>query len=91
MAKITSVGHLKQKERLLALLLKDLIPHSIVFSGPSGVGKSLVARELGSALLCSERSKLGTWSTCSGCKLIGAGNGPDQYCVNRYEKGTARL
>ena len=47
------IGHGAIKERLIRLLEKDRLPHAMIFAGPSGVGKTMMAFAVASALAVS--------------------------------------
>jgi DNA polymerase III subunit delta' len=55
------------------------LPHALLFVGPPGVGKSLVARTLAMALLCERfsESQLEACGECRSCRLMLAGTHPD--------------
>ena len=48
----TITGHEQNKEFLRRLLARDKRPHSLLFYGPEGMGKRLLALEFAKALLC---------------------------------------
>lgn len=52
------------------------LPHALIFSGPEGVGKSLVAKELAKALNC-EKDGIDPCDECSTCRRIDSLNHPD--------------
>lgn len=85
------VGHRSQCARLGQLFADGKLPHSLLFSGPSGIGKYLIASKLAAKLLCSAPNNLSSptlqaCGECSSCKLIAAGNHPDLYRLNLVEK-----
>ncbi|RMD86032.1 MAG: AAA family ATPase [Candidatus Dadabacteria bacterium] len=87
--KFDLVGHEKQRAALKELYLKGKLPHSILFCGPQGIGKKLVAQELASMLLCEERGKdttFGGCGRCSACRLFLKGNLPDYHQYDCKEK-----
>jgi DNA polymerase-3 subunit delta' len=54
------------------------LPHSILISGPAGVGKSQFAQTLAQGLLCRSPSDSGKpCGQCKSCRLYLAGNHPD--------------
>lgn len=93
------VGHTAQRNALKHLCLKDKLPSSLLFSGISGIGKLLVAKELGRTLFCQENrgSQLRFYGGCGKCKechLFDVGNLPDFYqveCSDSEQWSTARI
>lgn len=53
------IGHDKIKKRLLHLIETDRMPHAMIFAGPAGLGKTLMAIGTASALL--QRPVLTSW------------------------------
>lgn len=70
------LGHETQRAALSRLIKAGTLPTTILFSGVAGVGKSLVAREVGYSLLC-EKQAFGGCGQCQYCSLTAAGNNPD--------------
>ncbi|GAB6041904.1 DNA polymerase III subunit delta' [Endothiovibrio diazotrophicus] len=64
------------------------LPHALLLSGPSGLGKNRFADALAAALLCeSRRDGGGACGKCRGCKLMAAGSHPDFRRVAPEEEG----
>lgn len=93
---MTSPSHLEVlpawlKEPWAALqgaIQADHLPHALLLTGPSGVGKRLLFEALGRSLLCP--SKLpGGWAcgNCPDCRLLAAGTHPDLVRVGPDEEG----
>jgi DNA polymerase-3 subunit delta' len=78
-APLQLIGHTHQRQALAALVTEERLPSSLLFSGATGVGKRLVARELASQLLCltPHPAPQGGCGECQACRLIRAGNHPD--------------
>jgi DNA polymerase-3 subunit delta' len=74
-------GHARQKERLLAVLEAGRVPHALLFSGPGGVGKKLMADALAQGLFCSAASGR-PCGACPGCRKTAASNHPDLVRVS---------
>jgi DNA polymerase-3 subunit delta' len=56
----------------------DRLPHSLLFSGPVGLGKNRIAQRFANSLLCESPAKDGTpCGTCKSCHLLSVGNHPD--------------
>lgn len=59
------VGHDRQKKQLVEALRADHCPSTLIFAGPSGVGKKLLARALLQSLNCQKSPEAcGECSTC---------------------------
>lgn len=95
------IGH----RRLLALLSRsvaaDTLPPSLIFSGPSGIGKRLAAVATAQALNClspvsstsqsGERLAHDACGACSACTRIARGVHPDVLVLEPNEKGNIRI
>lgn len=46
----TIIGHGRLKQKLARLIDEDRLPHAMIFAGPAGVGKTLMALAVASAL-----------------------------------------
>src|SRR5262249_18223427 len=88
--------------RLLALISRsierDTLPPSLIFAGPAGVGKRLVATSVAQALNCLEpvRSNqsglpLDACGKCASCPRIERGVHPDVIVVVPGENGNIRI
>lgn len=64
------------------------LAHAYLFTGPTGVGKHLFARELARALLCENSSSLHfeACDACPACALVEAGTHPDLFQVGRPDE-----
>ncbi len=77
------IGHEENKKFLAQLLVSHQHPHALLFYGPEGIGKSLLARDFAKSLLCLRRSNAetdpcGTCDSCSRLPLRGdCGSHPD--------------
>lgn len=76
-----------QWQQLMALHNKNRMPHAMLFTGASGLGKTALAHALGHTLLC-QRPIAGNQETdddgkacgqCTSCQLLSAGTHPDYY------------
>jgi DNA polymerase-3 subunit delta' len=55
-------------------------PHAILFTGPTGAGKTTLALDLASGLLCVGATGADRpCGTCRGCRLVASGNHPDLH------------
>lgn len=71
------VGHREIHRQLEEWRQAGRLPHALMFLGPEGIGKSLVARHLAAALLCSE--KRGPCGACRSCQLFAKDQHPDLF------------
>ncbi len=72
--------------RLLRNMLgRKRVPNGLLFWGPGGVGKRLVAYELAKAINCVE-SEIDACDTCLSCRKVGSGNHPDVMVVTPVKK-----
>ena len=76
--KLDIKGHSRQRNALARLVQNDRLPSALLFAGPEGVGKRLVALELARQLVCEQAvNMLGGCANCKSCVLFAAGNYPD--------------
>jgi len=76
------LGHETQRERLLQALRNDTLHHALLFEGPRGIGKRLVANHLAMAANCTERAPgEEPCGVCRTCRAIAAGQHPDVIVV----------
>jgi DNA polymerase III subunit delta' len=93
------VGH----RRILSLLSRSIegasLPPSLIFSGPDGVGKRLVAQSVAQALNCTAPVKgsepvgliVDSCGECPACKRIARGVHPDVLMVEPGESGSIKI
>lgn len=90
MSAVSILGHQVQRAKLKRLLNSTRLPSVLLFSGPSGVGKFLVAKEFAKSLICAsfkERSTkkpalYGGCGICQSCALFEVGNYPDYFLLD---------
>lgn len=70
------IGHSKEISILVNSLSTGRVPHALLFSGPEGVGKRLVALALARALNCSSFSA-DSCGVCRDCALFDSGTHPN--------------
>jgi len=76
-----------QWQQLMALRQKNRMPHALLFTGASGLGKTSLAHALGHSLLCkqpivgSEGDSGKACGHCASCQLLSAETHPDYYHV----------
>lgn len=68
-------GHAATWARLTRLIDGNRLPHALLFLGPPGVGKALVAQRLVARLACSAADA--PCGACPGCLQVAAGSHPD--------------
>ena len=78
----SAVGHPFQVEQLWQLAAADRIPQSLLFAGPSGVGKRRIAFDLAAAILAGGSGR----SIETELKLAWSGNHPDLHTLHRIEE-----
>lgn len=65
------IGNEITKRKLISMIKNDAVPHSCIFEGERGCGKTTVARILGKTLLCKSPKEDGTaCDECSNCTKI---------------------
>jgi DNA polymerase III subunit delta' len=69
-------GNMRIKRILRLALERGRVPHSLIFGGPDGVGKSDLALTLAKTLNCQTLTA-DSCDACPSCRAIGAGAHPD--------------
>ncbi len=65
---------------VLAGWLPDRVPHAILVSGPTSVGKTTLALDLAAALLCDAVDpEARPCRSCAACRRVASGNHPDVH------------
>ena len=82
-------GHEETKERLQTLLREGRVPHALLFSGPRGIGKRMLAVATAAALLCKSPKDGLACGVCESCRALAAGTHPDFYAVLPEKAGKA--
>jgi len=82
-------GHAATWARLTGLLDADRLPHALLFLGPPGVGKSLVARRLAARIACSADAAA-PCGECAGCRQVVAGSHPDLLQIGAPDRAVGR-
>ena len=64
-------------QHLIGRLLVSKLHHGLLLTGPAGIGKPELARELAKAMLCKQPDALGYCGQCQSCHVFDAGTHPD--------------
>ncbi len=80
------VGQKKAIDFLTAAIRNSRVPHAYLFSGPEGVGKVLVARQLAKLFNC-ELNGVDCCDQCPQCRKIDNSNHPDVKWIGSLKKG----
>ena len=75
------IGNKQVMETLRRLVVAGRVPHSLLFSGPEGVGKKQFALELARSLVCAGPQDEAGCGKCSACKRAGV------FDIPKFEKG----
>ena len=70
------IGNNKNKKILTNIIEKNTILHSYLFSGKSGIGKKIFAKEFAKMILCQEEDKK-PCDRCKSCIEFNSDNNPD--------------
>lgn len=73
------IGHNENIARLKTFMQRDKMPHALLFVGPEGIGKLLVAQMMAAALFCSEPER--PCGKCASCRAFLAATHPDLVVV----------
>jgi DNA polymerase III subunit delta' len=77
-------GHREARRALLAALARGALPHALLFSGESGIGKRRLAEWLVAARWCQAPvAGEGPCGDCPSCRKVASGQHPDLEVVER--------
>jgi DNA polymerase-3 subunit delta' len=95
------IGHRRLIDLIARAITRDSLPPSLIFTGPPGVGKRLVAIATAQALNCSDLGAarrvgesspaLDACGSCASCKRIAKGMHPDVFLVEPGESGSIKV
>lgn len=74
-------GHEAVKRALIELADSDRIPHALMLSGPSGIGKMLLARTFAQYVHCTDRRDGEPCGRCTSCLQHASFNNPDTHFI----------
>ncbi len=74
-------GHEATKRALIELADSDRLPHAIMLCGPSGIGKTLLARTFMSYVHCTNRQNGEPCGECQACRQHASFNNPDTHFI----------
>ena len=75
------IGYTEVKKYLEKSINQKNILHSYMFTGTSGIGKLLIAKEFAKKILCLNNTNEDS-CTCKSCTCFNGNNHPDFYCIN---------
>lgn len=75
------IGNKEAAEALRSMVDSDRIPHALLISGPSGIGKMQMARAFISYINCENPRNGDSCGVCPSCRRIDAGNNPDVHYI----------
>jgi DNA polymerase-3 subunit delta' len=64
------VGHTLQIENLKSAISENKMPHALIFSGPSSIGKKKTAVALAQILICEDKSLAAACGECGACLRV---------------------
>lgn len=73
-----------------AMVDSHRIPHALLISGPSGIGKMMLARAMAAYINCESPRDGDSCGVCPACRRIAAGNNPDIHFIYPIYKVKAK-
>jgi DNA polymerase-3 subunit delta' len=84
-------GHEQLKRLIARAALRGTLPPSLIFAGPSGVGKRMVAQALAQLVNCPSPVDDDACGECGSCRRIARGVHADILLIEPGESGTIRI
>lgn len=78
-------GHYRQLRYINTLVREGTYPQALLFSGPAGIGKRLIAERFLGSIFCENQSA--PCLKCDVCRQIKAGSFPDYLTLLKDDKG----
>lgn len=79
------IGNDENKKKLEYIVKNNNISHSYIFSGISGIGKFMFAKEFAKAILCLDNEKK-PCNNCRACKSFKNNNNPDIIIIDEQDE-----
>lgn len=79
------IGNDENKKKLEYIVKNNNISHSYIFSGISGIGKFMFAKEFAKAILCLNNEKK-PCNNCRACKSFENNNNPDIIIIDEQDE-----
>lgn len=79
------IGNDENKKKLEYIVKNNNISHSYIFSGISGIGKFMFAKEFAKAILCLDNEKK-PCNNCRACKSFENNNNPDIIIIDEQDE-----
>ena len=83
------IGHGNQLKRLELMRAKDMVPHTMLFSGPAGTGKRIIAERFIASMFCESPDP--PCLECRVCRQLAGGTYPDFISIVPDEKGAISI
>jgi len=85
------IGHARSLGLLAGSIARGSLPPSLLFSGPDGVGKRLVAQAVAQALNCLSPNGHDACGSCTACRRIAKGAHPDVLVIEPPDAGATKI
>jgi DNA polymerase-3 subunit delta' len=85
------LGHARPLGLLSRSIARGSLPQSLLFTGPEGVGKRLVAQAVAAALNCLSPRGHDACGVCAACRRIAKGTHPDVLVIEPPDAGATKI